>query len=93
MCLSLRAQYPLWVVLVVAGGLGILVTYAEPAISSLTPLAKLVDKTKAPYLYYALNDQREMLVGKGLVVNSAHSPIYFRSGLCGYGAVSAALIM
>ncbi|KAG2443239.1 hypothetical protein HYH02_009312 [Chlamydomonas schloesseri] len=55
-------SYPLWVVLVVAGGLGILVTYAEPAISSLTPLAKLVDKTKAPYLYYALNDQREMLV-------------------------------
>ncbi|KAG2443441.1 hypothetical protein HXX76_001799 [Chlamydomonas incerta] len=58
----LPMKYPLWVVLMVAGGLGILVTYAEPAISSLTPLAKLVDKTKAPYLYYALNDQREMLV-------------------------------
>ncbi|PNH06911.1 hypothetical protein TSOC_006673 [Tetrabaena socialis] len=58
----LPMKYPLPVVLAVAGALGILVTYAEPAISSLTPLAKLVDKTKAPYLYYALNDQREMLV-------------------------------
>lgn len=34
--------------------LGILVTYAEPAITTLRPLAKLVDPDVAPYLYCAL---------------------------------------
>jgi hypothetical protein len=41
-------------ILGVAFVLGVLVTYAEPAIASLTPLAKLVDPEKAPYLYCAL---------------------------------------
>jgi hypothetical protein len=41
-------------ILAVAFVLGVLVTYAEPAIASLTPLAKLVDPEKAPYLYSAL---------------------------------------
>ena len=41
-------------ILAVAFVLGVLVTYAEPAIASLTPLAKLVDPEKAPYLYCAL---------------------------------------
>ena len=41
-------------ILAVAFVLGVLVTYAEPAIASLTPLAKLVDPVKAPYLYSAL---------------------------------------
>lgn len=36
------------------------VTYAEPAIASLRPLAVLVEKERAPYLYFALN---EKLVG------------------------------
>ena len=42
----LPMKYPLPVVLTVAGCLGILVTYAEPAIASLAPLAQLVDKQK-----------------------------------------------
>jgi len=37
-------------VLVVAFLLGVLVTYAEPAIAALRPLAALVDPTSAPYL-------------------------------------------
>ena len=45
---------PLKYILCVAFVLGVLVTYAEPAIASLTPLAKLVDPEKAPYLYAAL---------------------------------------
>eukprot|EP00197_Chlamydomonas_leiostraca_P002188 CAMPEP_0202858004 /NCGR_PEP_ID=MMETSP1391-20130828/714_1 /ASSEMBLY_ACC=CAM_ASM_000867 /TAXON_ID=1034604 /ORGANISM="Chlamydomonas leiostraca, Strain SAG 11-49" /LENGTH=800 /DNA_ID=CAMNT_0049536869 /DNA_START=238 /DNA_END=2641 /DNA_ORIENTATION=- len=59
---TLPEKYPLPVVLLVAFGLGILVTYAEPAISALRPLAELVDKRRAPYLYYVLNDQQEILV-------------------------------
>lgn len=51
-------KYPLPVVLFVAFCLGILVTYAEPAISSLRPLADLVDRQQAPYLYYVLNDMQ-----------------------------------
>lgn len=42
--------------------LGILVTYAEPAISSLRPLARLVDPEVAPFLYVALNQQQEVLI-------------------------------
>ena len=42
----LPMKYPLPVVLTVAGCLGILVTYAEPAIASLAPLAQRVDKQK-----------------------------------------------
>ncbi|KXZ45044.1 hypothetical protein GPECTOR_59g652 [Gonium pectorale] len=68
----LPEKYPTPVVLLVAGCLGILVTYAEPAIASLSPLAQLVDKNKAPYLYFALNEQREMLVlSIGLGVGAA----------------------
>lgn len=40
--------------LAVAGFLGVLVTYAEPAITTLRPLAELVDPEVAPYLYCAL---------------------------------------
>ncbi|GFR49173.1 hypothetical protein Agub_g11195 [Astrephomene gubernaculifera] len=68
----LPLKCPLPVVLLVAGCLGVLVTYAEPAISSLSPLAKMVDKRRAPYLYYALNDKRELLVlSIGLGVGAA----------------------
>ncbi|PSC69722.1 pf07556 family [Micractinium conductrix] len=45
-------------VLLVAFCLGVLVTYAEPAISALRPLASLVDPAEAPYLYYMMNQQR-----------------------------------
>jgi hypothetical protein len=49
-------------VLLVAFCLGILVTYAEPAISALRPLARLVDPNRAPYLYFVMNSQQELLV-------------------------------
>ena len=38
------------------------VTYAEPAIAALRPLAALVDPTTAPYLYYLMNQQQVGLV-------------------------------
>jgi len=41
-------------VLAIAGFLGVLVTYAEPAITTLRPLAELVDIDVAPYLYCIL---------------------------------------
>jgi hypothetical protein len=41
-------------VLGIAGFLGVLVTYAEPAITTLRPLAELVDIDVAPYLYCIL---------------------------------------
>ena len=49
-------------ILVIAFALGVLVTYAEPAISSLRPLADLVDRCNTPYLYFILNDYKEYLV-------------------------------
>jgi hypothetical protein len=49
-------------VLAVTCFLGILVTYAEPAITSLRPLARLVDPDVAPYLYCALMEKQELLV-------------------------------
>ncbi len=42
--------------------LGVAVTYAEPAISSLTPLVSLVKVHRAPYLHYVLMELREVLV-------------------------------
>jgi hypothetical protein len=53
---------PLFVVLAIAFGLGVLVTYAEPAIAAVRPLAALVDPQSAPYLYYILNQQQEITV-------------------------------
>lgn len=56
-------------ILGVAFVLGVLVTYAEPAIASLAPLAKLVDPEKAPYLYCALLENKEttvLMVGVGV---------------------------
>lgn len=59
---ELPAALPLWGVLTVAGILGILVTYAEPAIASLAPLGDLVDKRNTPYLFLVLSYQKEMVV-------------------------------
>lgn len=55
-----RLTLPL--VLVVACLLGILCTYAEPAMASLRPLARLVSKTKTPYLHLILNELQEPLI-------------------------------
>ena len=49
-------------ILVVACAIGILCTYAEPAIASLRPLASLVKRCQTPYLYFVLNDMSEVLV-------------------------------
>ena len=59
---ELPKTLPLWGVLTVTCFLGILVTYAEPAITSLRPLARLVDEEVAPYLYCALMEKQELLV-------------------------------
>lgn len=51
----------IWV-LCIACFLGILVTYAEPAIASIRPLARLVSKTRTPYLHLLLNELQEPLI-------------------------------
>ena len=48
--------------LFIAMCLGILCTYAEPALASLRPLARLVERSKTPYLYIVLNDFLEPLI-------------------------------
>ena len=59
---ELPQRLHLFFVLCVAFILGILVTYAEPAISALRPLAELVDPYSAPYLYFVMNCQQELMV-------------------------------
>lgn len=59
---QLPKRLHLFFVLLTAGLLGILVTYAEPAIASLKPLAELVDPREAAYLYFIMNQQQEMMV-------------------------------
>ena len=58
----LPERLPVPVVMLVAFALGVLVTYAEPAIAAIRPLAALVDPQSAPYLYYILNQQQEITV-------------------------------
>ncbi|KAF5832814.1 hypothetical protein DUNSADRAFT_11187 [Dunaliella salina] len=58
----LPEKFPLPIVLIVAFCLGILCTYAEPAISSLRPLAEQVDRRRAPYLHFVLMEKQEILV-------------------------------
>lgn len=59
----LPQRLPLSMVLLVAFALGVLVTYAEPAVAAIRPLAALVDPQSAPYLYFILNQQQEITVG------------------------------
>jgi hypothetical protein len=66
---TLPKKLPLVGVLIIAGLLGIGVTYAEPAIGTLKIAGALVDPVKAPMLYYALMVQTEttvLLVGIGV---------------------------
>jgi len=66
---TLPKKLPLFGVLIIAGLLGIGVTYAEPAIGTLKIAGALVDPEKAPLLYYALMVQTEstvLLVGFGV---------------------------
>ncbi len=66
---TLPKKLPLVGVLIIAGLLGIGVTYAEPAIGTLKIAGSLVDPEKAPLLYYALMAKTEstvLLVGFGV---------------------------
>ena len=66
---TLPRKLPLVGVLIIAGLLGIGVTYAEPAIGTLKLAGALVDPEKAPYLFYLLMVQTEstvLLVGLGV---------------------------
>ncbi|GBF88834.1 hypothetical protein Rsub_01735 [Raphidocelis subcapitata] len=70
-------------VLVVAFGLGVLVTYSEPAIAAIRPLAALVDPSAAPYLYFTMNQQQELLVfsvGAGVGVAAVVAVLKFLRG-------------
>eukprot|EP00557_Chaetoceros_sp_GSL56_P006035 CAMPEP_0176490692 /NCGR_PEP_ID=MMETSP0200_2-20121128/8008_1 /TAXON_ID=947934 /ORGANISM="Chaetoceros sp., Strain GSL56" /LENGTH=682 /DNA_ID=CAMNT_0017888019 /DNA_START=200 /DNA_END=2248 /DNA_ORIENTATION=+ len=55
-------KFSLPVVLFISFVLGILVTLAEPAVSSLRPLGREVDRFRAPYLYYMMNDGVDWLL-------------------------------
>ena len=59
---QLPERFKVRYILVVACAIGILCTYAEPAIASLRPLAALVKRCQTPYLYFVLNDMSEVLV-------------------------------
>jgi len=66
---TLPKKLPLVGVLIIAGLLGIGVTYAEPAIGTLKIAGSMVDPEKAPMLYYALmvrTDVTVLLVGFGV---------------------------
>ena len=66
---TLPKKLPLVGVLLIAGILGIGVTYAEPAIGTLKIAGSMVDPEKAPMLYYALmvrTDVTVLLVGFGV---------------------------
>lgn len=59
---GLPLRFPFYVVLVVMLLLGVLVTYAEPAIASLRPLGEAVDPRAARYLFYVFNAHEELLI-------------------------------
>ena len=59
---QLPEQFKVRYILVVACAIGILCTYAEPAIASLRPLASLVKRCQTPYLFFVLNEMSEVLV-------------------------------
>jgi len=52
---TLPIKVPLWATLLVAFFLGILVTFAEPAIGALQEVGGSIDTFESPYLYYILN--------------------------------------
>jgi len=70
-------------VLLIAGFIGILVTYAEPAVASLRPLGALVDPLDAPYLYFIMEEQQELMVfaiGAGVGVAAIIGTLRFIRG-------------
>lgn len=88
-----RLKLP-WVLLV-AFCLGVLVTYAEPAIAAIRPLAALVDPHTAPYLYYMMNQQQEIMVfaiGTGVGVAAVIGTLKFLYGISLKILIAAALL-
>jgi hypothetical protein len=76
---KLKVRY----ILVISCALGILCTYAEPAIASLRPLADLVQRCETPYLFLVLNDYQEILVlsiGIGVGVAAMFGVLRFLRG-------------
>lgn len=59
---KLPLKFPLAPVLAVLTVLGILCTYAEPALNALMPLGDLVVPYEAPYLFWIMNPWRSWLV-------------------------------
>lgn len=99
MALLVGAQLPVRLklpfVLLVAFVLGVLVTYAEPAIAAIRPLARLVDPQNAPYLYYMMNQQQELLVlaiGLGVGLASVVGTLKFLKGISIKPFIAAALL-
>lgn len=71
---TLPGKYHLSVFLGVCFCLGVLTTFAEPAIATLRPLAALVEADRTPLLYKLLNDWRQFLVlaiGLGVGISTA----------------------
>ena len=58
----LPTQFKVRWILLISCAIGVLCTYAEPAIASLRPLASLVKRCQSPYLFFILNDYQELLV-------------------------------
>lgn len=58
----LNQKFHLSVVLFISFIFGVLVTLAEPAVSALRPLGAEVDRFRAPYLYYIVNDGIDLLL-------------------------------
>eukprot|EP01138_Halocafeteria_seosinensis_P012414 gb/GECG01012684.1/.p1 GENE.gb/GECG01012684.1/~~gb/GECG01012684.1/.p1 ORF type:complete len:984 (+),score=112.22 gb/GECG01012684.1/:1-2952(+) len=58
----LPEKYPLPVFFIVCFCLGVLTTFAEPAIAALTPLGALVKVDESPFLFHILNDWQQFLV-------------------------------
>ena len=80
---TLPEKFKVRYILIIACALGILCTYAEPAIASLRPLAELVNRCDTPYLFLVLNDFQEILVlsiGIGVGVAAMFGVLRFLRG-------------
>lgn len=79
----LPKKLPMPAVLLIAGILGVAVTYAEPAIGTLQVAGSIVDPNKAPYLYTLLNDRAPLtvlLVGLGVGIAAILGTMRFLYG-------------
>jgi len=80
---NLPKKLPLSLVLFIAFLLGIGVTFAEPAIGALQQAGSSVDASRAPYLFYLLNEQATVLkltVGVGVGIAAVLGSLRFLRG-------------